>query len=140
MIVYNGNYSDYMRQKEAQRQQAHQAYNQYRSEKARIEASIDHMGSHAGSLKKSPSRMGNSEARLHKRSTTQIQGKLFHGMHALETRLDKLEKLERPEDIPVVKMDFSKTHPPTARIVVSCKEYQLIVGETNILAEDVTLH
>ncbi len=139
LLVYDGNYSDYMRQKEVQRQQENQAYNQYRSEKSRIEASIDHMGSRAGRLKKAPSRMGNSEARLHKRSTTQIQGKLFRGMHALETRLNKLDKLERPEDIPVVKMDFSKTHPPTARIVVSCKDYQLIVGETNILAEDVTL-
>jgi len=144
LTPYAGGYSEYLRQREARRQRVLFEYGQYLSERGRLTESIREKGAKAGGMKKAPSRMGNSEARLHKRETTQVQGKLFRSMHALETRLDKLEQKDRPEDLPDIRMDFTKTNPPTARMVMTCSDFRLEVrqdagGSTRLLAGHVNL-
>lgn len=53
---------------------------------------------HASQKQHLPRRMGNSEARLHKREVTNVQGKIHQVRRGFESRLERLEKKERPRE------------------------------------------
>lgn len=116
---YEGNYSAYRRQNEMEREYAELEYEKYTSEKAGLEAAIADRRRKSGSIKKTPSRMGNSEARLHKREATEKQQKINNAVNGLKTRLEKLEVKERPKEMARIKLDFSMTNPPENKIVLS---------------------
>src|SRR5690554_1944370 len=64
--IYHGNYEDYTRQKAHERERKQLEYHLYRREKRRLEGIVHQTKQKAGSIKRPPKRMGNSEARLHK--------------------------------------------------------------------------
>ena len=64
---YKGNYSKYKKEKEETRKRKQFEYEQYITEKKRLEIAINITKSEAKTMRKTPKRMGNSEARLHKR-------------------------------------------------------------------------
>jgi len=101
---FPGNYSAY--EAEKARRRAHQQFEfeQYRREKARLTAAIADKEGHAKSVLKLPKRMGNSEARLHKRSATEIEEKLHKTAKAMRSRLEQLEEKDRPRDIPAIRI------------------------------------
>lgn len=103
---YTGNYSEYKEQKKAIRERKEFEYEEYIKEKNRLTQSIQDRQGHAKGMKKTPTRMGNSEARLHKASTRQIQGKIHNAINAIETRIEKLDKKEKPKEIERVKIDM----------------------------------
>ncbi|WP_130806688.1 ribosomal protection-like ABC-F family protein [Senegalia massiliensis] len=103
---YSGNYSSYKEQKESIRERQEFEYEEYIKEKGRLTQTIYERQGHAKGMKKAPTRMGNSEARLHKSSTRQIQGKIHNTINALETRIEKLDKKEKPKEIQQVKIDM----------------------------------
>ncbi|MBS4535912.1 ABC-F type ribosomal protection protein [Clostridium sp. D2Q-14] len=103
---YSGNYSSYKEQKEAIRERQEFEYEEYIKEKNRLIQRIYERQNHAKTMKKAPSRMGNSEARLHKAATRQIQGKIHNAINSMETRIEKLDKKEKPKEIEKVKIDM----------------------------------
>jgi macrolide transport system ATP-binding/permease protein len=114
---YNGNYSDYVRQREAAYERQQFEYEAYIKEKTRLQNRIQERVENMKSVKKAPSRMGNSEARLHKREATAVQKKLNQGIDILESRLAMMEKKERPKDLPQVMMRIDPpTNPVSARV------------------------
>jgi macrolide transport system ATP-binding/permease protein len=74
--LYEGNYSQYRRQKELERDQAGSAYHQYVEEKRRLEQVLLQTRARTDAVRKTPKRMGNSEARLHRRESGEVQKKL----------------------------------------------------------------
>ena len=64
---YEGNYAKYKIQKEAEVKRKEFEYIQYINEKQRLEKAIHISKNTAKEVRKTPKRMGNSEARLHKR-------------------------------------------------------------------------
>lgn len=84
------------------------------------------------SMRKAPKRMGNSEARLHKRETTQKQQKINNAANSLKTRLDKLEVKEKPKEIPKIKLDFSLTNPPESKVVISADRLSFSYGSKKV--------
>ncbi|WP_214480533.1 ribosomal protection-like ABC-F family protein [Bacillus sp. SM2101] len=110
---YDGNYEAYVEQKKHLKDRQQFEYEQYVKEKQRLEQAAVEKSQKSKSLKKAPSRMGNSEARLHKRSVGQKKAKLDKGVHALRSRIDQLEKKEKPkqeEDITFDISQFKKIH------------------------------
>ncbi len=116
---YNGNFSFYKKQNEIEQEQALAEYDNYISKKISLESAISERQSKWQSMRKAPKRMGNSEARLHKRETTQKQKKIHKSINIMETRIEKLEVKEKPRDLPKIKLDFSLTNPPENKIVIS---------------------
>lgn len=104
VCTYPGNYTAYEQEKE--RRHAHQAfeYEQYRKEQARLSSAIAGQEAHAQKVSHLPKRMGNSEARLHKRSATEIEEKLHKTAKALRSRLMQLEEKERPREAPAIRI------------------------------------
>ena len=101
---FPGNYSDYEAEKARRRDYQQFEYDQYRKERARLANAIAMQEGHARSVSKLPKRMGNSEARLHKRSATEIEEKLHKTAKAMRSRLEQLEEKERPRDIPQIRI------------------------------------
>ena len=116
---YKGNYSAYREQRQQQNAFKIFEYEQYTAEKARLENAAAGTKARARSIRKAPKRMGNAEARLHRRSSTEIQEKLNASAKAIQSRLDQLEVKERPRDLPKVKLDYSLTDPPRNRTVIN---------------------
>ncbi|HEY9061715.1 MAG TPA: ABC-F type ribosomal protection protein [Pseudobacteroides sp.] len=132
IAVFSGNYSCYKEQLDTDFRHKEQEYEKYVSQKAKLTEAINDRYSKSKAMKKTPKRMGNSEARLHKRETTQIQKKLYNAANSMKTRLDKLEVKEKPNELPTIKLDFSLTNPPENRIVISAKDLSCSFGDKKL--------
>jgi len=132
--LYNGNYTLYKEQKEMEHRQEEQEYEKYVSVKIKLEEAIKDRQSKSKSIRKAPKRMGNSEARLHKRSATEKQEKMDNSVNSLKTRLEKLEVKEKPKELPRIKLDFSLTNPPENRIVISADRLSFSYGNRKIFS------
>lgn len=75
LALYEGNYSSYKRQKTLGMQFRQKKYEHYISEKSRLQRTIEQTEKSSKSMRKAPRRMGNSEARLHKGSTSEKRKK-----------------------------------------------------------------
>ena len=131
---YSGNYSFYKAQKEKELDRSELEYEKYVAEKSGLEAAISDRRGKSKSIKKAPKRMGNSEARLHRRSANEKQEKINNAVNSLKTRLDKLEKKEKPRELPRIKLDFSLTSPPENKIVISGEKLDFSYGDKRIFS------
>lgn len=126
---YKGNYTSYKMQKEAEMERNKFEYNQYIKEKGRLESAIKEANNTAKKMRKAPKRMGNSEARLHKREADNIREKIEGHKTALKSRLEKLEVKDKPK----AKYEIY-LRPPTSdiiknKIAIKAENYTLKVGE-----------
>ena len=133
IAVYPGNYSDYRAQKEQKLQRARFEYRQYRAEQARLSAAIQGKREHASQVVKLPSRMGISEARLHRRSATETEEKLHKTRKALETRLEHLEEKPRPREEIALTMRPGSFTPIVSKTVLTMRDMNLRAGSKVLL-------
>lgn len=117
--IYTSNYSSYKEQKHIEQQYEMLEYDKYVFEKSKIEEAIIDRQNRSKTMRKTPKRMGNSEARLHKQDAKQKQQKIDKTVKSLKTRLEKLEVKERPRQVSRIKLDFSLTDPPKNKVVIS---------------------
>ena len=96
--VYECGYSGFIELKEKEAKRAVFLYEAYDKERKRLKESIQKAASRVKSANKTPKRMGNSEARLHKRKTGERMESVEAGTQAQKTRLEKLEVHEKPKN------------------------------------------
>lgn len=138
VTFYEGNFSSYQLQKNRELDRKRFEYEAYIDNKKHLEAAITNRANKVKAVKKAPSRMGNSEARLHKRESTEIQKKINQAASSLKTRLEKLEAKEKPKELQQIKLDFSLTNPPQNKIVISSDALSfgyVETGSSQILSE-----
>ncbi|MBM7602398.1 macrolide transport system ATP-binding/permease protein [Metabacillus crassostreae] len=114
---FEGNYHDYIEQNQQLKNRQWIEYENYTKEKQRLEQAALEKSKKSKSLKKAPSRMGNSEARLHKRSVGQKKAKLDKGVRAIQSRIEQLEIKTKPkteEKIVFDRTHFNQLHSKTA--------------------------
>lgn len=119
--VYNGNYTDYKVQKEMERERSKFEYEQYEKDKKRLEDAIDEAKSKVKTMKKAPSRMGNSEARLHKMGNQKAKSNLDKAIKGMKSRIEHLEVKEKPKEISKIKLDALSTSELYSKILISGK-------------------
>lgn len=103
--IYNGNFSDYKLQKTAQQQRQIFEYNSYINEKQRFESAMHQLQQNVKSLNKTPKRMGNSEARLHRLGNQRAEANLDNSAKRIKSRLDHLDIKEKPRSTVKIKFD-----------------------------------
>lgn len=118
---YSGGFTAFQKQREQAAGRQEFEYRQYQAEKARLEKAACRRSQAGKSVRKAPRRMGNSEARLHKREAAERAEKLESARKTILTRLKQLEAKEKPRETAPVRIDFSLTDPPANR--------QVAVGE-----------
>lgn len=97
--IYKGNYTTYLKIKEEERNRQEFEYEQFVSEKKRLEAAKTQKMNLSNGIRRTPKRMGNSEARLHKMGGQKGKKNLDGNAKAIQSRIDKLEIKERPKSI-----------------------------------------
>lgn len=142
--VYPGNFSAYqdLKQRGVLRQQLE--YEQYQKEKERLERAAFWKKEQGAELRKTPKRMGNAEARLHRRSVGTVKAKFDKTVKALVSRVEALEVKERPREKSVARIDFHKgsallgrfalkaqgvTKSFASRVIFNPSSFQVKVGE-----------
>ena len=130
---FSGNYSAYRAELANRRERQQFLYDKYRAEEKRIRGMIQHEYEHASQMGHLPKRMGNSEARLHKRETTVAQGKVHQARKMFETRLSQLEKVDRPREDPSIAMKLGAATPVTSKTALEIRMLSLRAGSKFLL-------
>lgn len=116
--VYRGNYDVFEAAREQEKLTQERAHEKYITEKRRLEEAVQSLRDQSASVRKTPKRMGNSEARLHKMGGQNVKKRLDQRRKATETRLEHLEKVERVKELPAIQLDFSLTNPPRSATIL----------------------
>ncbi len=133
ITVFPGGYDAFMEERSRQREYQQFEYEQYREEQKRLKESAQRMAERASSVKKAPSRMGNGEARLHKREWTDAVLQISHAKRVLQNRIDHLEAKEKPRNLPDIRMQLGIADPVEAKNVLEMRCEQLKAGSTLLL-------
>ncbi|EKU93456.1 Uncharacterized ABC transporter ATP-binding protein HI_1252 [Alloiococcus otitis] len=95
--LYNGNYQFYLEERLRRQKFKEREYDKYVKEKTRLENLTQEIEDQSANVRKTPNRMGNSEARLHKMGGQQNKKKLDKQAKAVQSRLNQLDVKEKPE-------------------------------------------
>ncbi|MFZ7132473.1 MAG: ribosomal protection-like ABC-F family protein [Eubacteriales bacterium] len=137
--IYQGNYSDYKNQKDLEMQRGKFEYEEYIKEKNRLENAMIEKKQKASSLKKTPKRMGNSEARLHKMGPQKAKANLEGAAKNIEKRIEHMEvkeKITEPAEIKLTVIDSCKIY---SKIVIEGSNINKIFGK-KIIFKDAEFH
>ncbi len=115
---YKGNYSDYIHQKRMEIERQKLEYEKFSKEKQRLEKALHDVNNKASSMKKAPSRMGISEARLHKGFTSGKKAKIHQATNSLKTRIEKLETTEKPKESAKTLIDIPSASKLRSKVVI----------------------
>ena len=130
---FPGRYDAFMEERRRQRDRQQFEYDQYKTEQKRLKESAQRMAEKASSVRKAPSRMGNGEARLHKREWTDAVLQLSHAKRTLQNRMEHLEVKEKPRDLPDIRMKLGVANPVEAKTVLRLECGLLSAGGTVLL-------
>lgn len=107
IIEYSGNYSAYVEQKNKERKHQQKEYEKFQQKKKQLEQAVVHKEQQAQRADKPNKKLTSSEARdatgVNPYFQT-IQKGLHQNRKSLETRLEKLEVVEKPQDNESIKM------------------------------------
>ena len=135
ITVFPGGYDNFMEERLRQRERQAFEYDQYKTEVRRLKEAAQRMTEWASSVKKAPSRMGNSEARLHTHEYTNAVLGLSSAKRKIQNRMDRLEVKEKPRTLPVITMKLGVTHPVEARNVLEFRCTYLQAGSKTLLRD-----
>ncbi|MDR1481129.1 MAG: ATP-binding cassette domain-containing protein [Synergistaceae bacterium] len=102
--VFPGNYSEWLVQRQRERDLASSEYDEFRRERRRLMDAARRVSDRAGRAGRPPSRMSRSEARVNPGKGLRAQGALKATAGVISKRAETLEKKERPLDLPEIKM------------------------------------
>lgn len=133
--TYSGNYSEFVKQKTEERELAQFEYEQYVKEKKRLEKVIISTREKVKSMRKTPRRMGNSEARLHKMGNQKAKANLERAIKNVEARIRHLEVKEKPPKIEKIKLDIGDVQKIYSKVVIEGKGLNKSFGEKVIFKD-----
>lgn len=135
---YDGNYTAFEQAQELEKLTQTRAREQYLREKRHLEEAAQELRAQSAQVRKAPRRMGNSEARLHKMGDQKGKKTIDRQRKALQSRLEKLEKVEQVREIPSMQLDFSLTHPPRSKTVLQVKKLHFGYPHTPDLLKEIS--
>ncbi len=120
--IYAGSYSEYLNQKQKKKERDQFEYLQFIKKKKRLEQAIDNRKRKSKSIRKTPKRMGNSEARLHKMGNQKAKSNLNKAVKSIESRIEKLEVKKKPDEQERIKMNMQNASKLYSKIVIQGKD------------------
>ncbi|MGL4571637.1 MAG: ABC-F type ribosomal protection protein CplR [Clostridium sp.] len=133
--VYKGNYSKYLELKSLERERAECEYASYINQKKHLESAITSKKCLNDSIKKTPKRMGNSEARLHKMGGQRAKKTIDNNIKALKSRIDHLDVKEKPKNIKEIKIKVQDNLKITSKNLIEVKHLNLLIGNKLLLKD-----
>ncbi len=140
LCSYDGNYDDYLEQKQAEVARQWTEYENYTAEKRRLEKVYQEKKEHAKQIEKRPRNMSPREAGLrnflsHHPKDAKAR-KMEKAATNVQQRIASMEVKERPRELPKIRPDFRLTDPPENKIVIHGENISFSYGDgTEILKE-----
>lgn len=134
LSTYKGNYSEYFQQKTLEKKQHQEAFEQYEKEKVNIQKAIREKEEKAQRATKKPKNISATDARQKGAKTyfANKQKKLRKTVSAFETKLEQLEKVKRPKDLPPVQMNVIHEETLSNKVIIRGDKVEGRIGD-NIL-------
>lgn len=127
---YSGNYSDYVQQKQNQKKHQQKEYEKFKQKEAQLQEAIIQKGRQAERATKAPKNLSSSEARI--KGAKPYFAKLQKGLHqnrkALQTRLEKLEHVEKPQEEVPIKMTLPGADAFRTKTIIRAEKVSGVVG------------
>ena len=133
--IYDGNYGKYLKSKEMENTRKEFEYDEFIKEKNRLTNLKGNIENKSTKTRTTPSRMGNSEARLHKMGGQNSKKNLDSFAKSIQSRINRLEEKEKPKEMDIMRIKISDASKPYAKILVSGKDINKSYGE-NIIFEN----
>lgn len=122
LTSYDGNYDDYLLQKEERRKAQQEEYDRYCEEKRRLENVFREKKAKAQSMSKKPSKLSASEARtiafIGNRKPEDKVRSMERSARNVQKRIGHMAVKERPKAEARMRPDFRLTNPPENAIVI----------------------
>ena len=134
ITLYRGNYTKYLELKKLKKERQTNEYKSYISEKRRLEEAMIVKEGLKNSIRRTPKRMGNSEARLHKMGGQKSKKKIDNSIKAIKSRVEHLDVKERPKDIKEVKINVIEALELTSKNPIEAKDLNLVVKDKVLLS------
>jgi len=132
--VYKGNYTKYLELKELEREHDKDEYTKYINEKRRLEEAITVKEQLRNNIKRTPKRMGNSEARLHKMGGQKSKKNMDNSIKAINSRIEHLDVKEKPKTEKQIKINVIESLELTSKNPVEVKDLNLLINNKILLS------
>ncbi len=133
--VYKGNYTKYLELKKLEREHEKDEYTKYINEKRRLEEAITVKEQLRNNIKRTPKRMGNSEARLHKMGGQKSKKNMDNSIKAINSRIEHLDVKEKPKTEKQIKITVIKSLELTSKKPIEVKDLNLFVKDKILLSQ-----
>ena len=140
--VYTGNYSDYMAQKQTEREQQRQAHEQFTKEKSRLEKAAQEKMKKAEKIAQA-GRMSKKESKakpnrmFETKSKGTSQKSVYRAAKAIEHRIEKLQEVEAVQEEKQIVFRQSKALELHNKFPIMADQLTLQVGD-NVLLDEVS--
>lgn len=131
---YGGDYDFYVQQRAIEREKEQQRYQAYLDEKLRLEKlirSAKRDAKHGTRRKKAP----DGDKCLWTFKNEHVQRKAAGRSKALEARLDKIDRVERPDTVQQFSISLSGTV-PASKLIVQLEKIDKMFGSTSVLKDN----
>lgn len=132
---YEGNFTAYTHQKEESFKRKTFEYEQYVSEKKRLNEIIIDTKEKSKAVRKAPRRFGNSEARLCKMGDQKAKKNLDTKAKAVKSRLNRLEVKEKPKEVKRPVFDVDLRTPIHSKKVIQGKDITIGYDKKNLIKD-----
>ncbi|WP_277678546.1 Vga family ABC-F type ribosomal protection protein [Gracilibacillus dipsosauri] len=131
---YKGNYQRFKEQKELEKQQQLQEYEKYQTKKQQLENALVLKSEKAARATKKPKNTSASEAKITgaKPYFAKKQKKLQQTAKAIETRLEKLDKVEKPYEETPIKMELPQQDKIKGRKLIQVENLPGTIGSKTL--------
>lgn len=133
--VFDGSYSGWLEEKNRERGFQEFEYQQYQKEKRRLEQAARTIKQKSGKMRKPPSRMGQSEWMLYKNIAASQQGHVESAGKAVLSRLNQLERKEKPAELPQVSMKLPDAGRIRARYAATVRNLTVQYDDKLVLTD-----
>ncbi len=143
LTLYTGNYSKYRAFKENERDRAWLEFEKYTAKKEQLTDAIAEKKKRASRAVKAPRRLSSSEARMGKDFFEGKAAKMEKNAKAIHRRLEKLEAVEKPMELPAVRFDIQAYEPIHGKAAIRLSGLTRTVPvrneKSNLVREDVAI-
>lgn len=132
---YEGNYSNYLKLKDEELRRQEFEFVGYIKERNRLVNARENVKSRSSSTRRTPRRMGNSEARLHRMGGQAAKKTLDNKAGSIQARIDQLEVKERPKEEAIIRIKLLETSQVHGHILAKGKNINKSF-DNNVIFED----
>ena len=135
--VFSGAYSDWLKQKQREREFAQSEYETYTAEKKRLTGEVRSIRQEARGMRTPPRGMSTSEAKLigAAEAAQSAQRHLQNRARQLQKRMEHMALKERPRSLPEISMPLGDPRPVKAKMAAQAQHLTVRYGSRTVLSD-----